>query len=896
MRNNRAFCLMAILCLAGRIATTEAAEPGLVAHWGFDEGKGGLLHDRSGNNNHGKIHGATWVKCGDGYALRFDGTDDYVNCGQGPSLDIRGAISLEAWVCPEGMVKDESGIVGKQFSSYLLTYYTNGNCYWYICEGANNCNASLYPGSWSHMVGTFDGNTMRLYLDGEMVRTRQSKHRAINAGRNLFIGCVLGDASADDPAYTTTAYFKGLIGGVRIYNRPLSQEEVRNRYEREVKTRTLEPVVEFLGVKEGTRHETRDFVLTVAKSGAMQIEVGDDAYVVESSFSYPGEKIGKNMLSREPAGNESRWRPKVKRVPRGTIKVNAQGRYYSLERNVSILRGRIEVEDTLTNVAETPVGIVIRNTVVAPQVFKKLDLAATAENPTIFLSQEQSRLGILVEDNVSRLQLEPLVFSNQSGFEMNHFALDVGKRYTFRWAMYPFSKGADYFTFINRVREDWDVNYTIIGPGSLCSGFSSDFADSRRCAEFLKRNRLKVIALSPWMDYFNPNPRTGGLVTREEYKDILTKARAVIKSVDPTIKIIGMIEAPFVDLPEPLMDKLLKGMPKGSHGGYREFTRAETDLLWKHVDEWARWKDSLVLTPDGRMKYEAYHSGKLPRIALTVRAVLGNGQHKFLMDQARFVIEECGLDGFYVDCFTGAGNQYYGYTYDRWDGLTVDIDPVTGKVTRKYTDLVLAGAEHRKAFIEYGLKHGGMVLTNGHPVAHETQSLHAQHFNEAFSAVDVYATPLGRKPPVNSTICCAQLTSPLALGATTGRYKEKGSREAAKIVVLTAIHYLRHGVLYYHYGNRIPETGPGSGEYGPFNHMFPITPVRLGEGFVIGKERIVTCVSGAFEWPGSGQPKILLFDVNGRAKNHHMKPVRSRGKWVAHIELADWTEIAVVEQ
>ena len=46
---------------------------------------------------------AKCVKCGKGYALHFDGLDDYVNCGSGPSLDIRGAISLEASVYPEAM-------------------------------------------------------------------------------------------------------------------------------------------------------------------------------------------------------------------------------------------------------------------------------------------------------------------------------------------------------------------------------------------------------------------------------------------------------------------------------------------------------------------------------------------------------------------------------------------------------------------------------------------------------------------------------------------------------------------------------------------------------------------------------------------------------------------------
>ena len=87
--------IMLIVLSAFSVSARAAREEGIAAHWDFDEGKGDILYDRSGNENHGKIHGATWVKCGKRYVLRFDGRGDYVNCGTGPSLDIRGPISLE---------------------------------------------------------------------------------------------------------------------------------------------------------------------------------------------------------------------------------------------------------------------------------------------------------------------------------------------------------------------------------------------------------------------------------------------------------------------------------------------------------------------------------------------------------------------------------------------------------------------------------------------------------------------------------------------------------------------------------------------------------------------------------------------------------------------------------
>lgn len=56
--------------------------------------------------------------------------------------------------------------------------------------------------------------------------------------------------------------------------------------------------------------------------------------------------------------------------------------------------------------------------------------------------------------------------------------------------------------------------------------------------------------------------------------------------------------------------------------------------------------------------------------------------------------------------------------------------------------------------------------------------------------------------------------------------------------------YLRHGLLCYplDYAGSMPETGPDSGEYGPINQVFPMTPVRLFEGGIEAKERTITYV------------------------------------------------------
>ena len=198
----------------------------LAAHYTFDEGGGRVVRDVSGNENHGKIHGATFVSVGSGHALSFDGKDDYVDCGNGPAFDLRETVSLEAWVYPASLPSDHPGIVGKGIGSYTLAHYVRGDCYFYISSGNQCAAATLIAGTWQHIVGTFDGRDLRFYVNGrpEGTRTLPAK-TSIRRGKNFFIGSrAPWDGSRGHS-------FHGIIDEVRVYNKPLSEQEVHEHYE-----------------------------------------------------------------------------------------------------------------------------------------------------------------------------------------------------------------------------------------------------------------------------------------------------------------------------------------------------------------------------------------------------------------------------------------------------------------------------------------------------------------------------------------------------------------------------------------------------------------------------------------------------------------------------------------
>ena len=110
------------------------------------------------------------------------------------------------------------------------------------------------------------------------------------------------------------------------------------------------------------------------------------------------------------------------------------------------------------------------------------------------------------------------------------------------------------------------------------------------------------------------------------------------------------------------------------------------------------------------------------------------------------------------------------------------------------------------------------------------------------------------KPAVNFHMAMGHLHTPVACGIAMWRPdlfhspptpKDFGINNQAEINQKYVIACLRNGQLFFPYAE-IPVTGPGKGEYGIYKEMYPFTPVGLYEGYLIGKEKIITAVSGTF--------------------------------------------------
>ncbi|MFQ6119136.1 MAG: LamG-like jellyroll fold domain-containing protein [Methanosarcinales archaeon] len=266
-----------------------------MAEWHFDEGSGNIAKDTSGNGNDGVIHGATWVYGKFGKALRFDGVDDYVEVPDSPGLDITDAITIEAWVKPLTLTSNTYPmwkvntyglgygilIIGGASDKYQFAFHDGGS-WQYV-----NTATSPTIGNWYHIVGTFDGLNIRIYVNGALENTA-SYSGGINPTTNTL---VIGSGSP------TVGHFNCIIDEVRIYNRALSAEEIKAHYERGQTALTLTKTASPHSIKPG---QTTTITITIKNTGTTEIKDIEVADTIPADLNFVGGETSKKYASLKP--------------------------------------------------------------------------------------------------------------------------------------------------------------------------------------------------------------------------------------------------------------------------------------------------------------------------------------------------------------------------------------------------------------------------------------------------------------------------------------------------------------------------------------------------------------------------------------------------------------------
>ena len=194
------------------------------------------------NGNNGSIQGGVTFAPGEvGQAFSFNGVDGEVKVPDAGTLDPS-TISVALWVnsstAGPGEYLLSKGASGDQFGSYALDTASsvNGDLYFDIyVQGVGlvrspaAAHASVFDGHWHLVVGTYDNQTVRLYVDGVQVGTGTPTSGGIQYGLPTQNNLLLGNYD-NGGASSNNYHYSGLLDEVTIYNRALSATEVHNDF------------------------------------------------------------------------------------------------------------------------------------------------------------------------------------------------------------------------------------------------------------------------------------------------------------------------------------------------------------------------------------------------------------------------------------------------------------------------------------------------------------------------------------------------------------------------------------------------------------------------------------------------------------------------------------------
>ncbi|MDQ1557736.1 MAG: hypothetical protein QOD32_796, partial [Pyrinomonadaceae bacterium] len=265
----------------------------------------GTADDVQGNNTGTPQNGATFAAGKVGQAFQLDGADDYVLVADNAAADVTGALTLDAWINPQGIGATQS-IVSKYDSftgnaSYALELIAGGRLTFSVSrDGSNNAgtfraftttNPVVAPNVFQHVAATFDPATQagKIYVNGVEAATTLDPNSGnvstiFDGNAPLLIGSIrnVGGTLAD--------FFNGSIDEVEIFGRALTQGEIQSIYDASLAGK-CKPTTFTIGgrVADGSNNPIAG--ATVTLSGAQSATTTTDA---SGNYSFANLPAGAN--------------------------------------------------------------------------------------------------------------------------------------------------------------------------------------------------------------------------------------------------------------------------------------------------------------------------------------------------------------------------------------------------------------------------------------------------------------------------------------------------------------------------------------------------------------------------------------------------------------------------
>lgn len=197
---------------------------GFTGHWKLNHANGTSAVDSSPFVNNGTLNGSVrWATdCGGMACFDFDGSSNYFTIPNASQLQPTEALTIAAWVKGNawGSGSDVETILRKGESNpNNFAFHISDGRVELVLDGNDGAGirsaTTLSTGSWYHVAATWDGESVKIYINGVLNNSGSKTGTLSTDTRPLYIG---GRSSAD--------LFDGTIRDVRFHNRALSESEI----------------------------------------------------------------------------------------------------------------------------------------------------------------------------------------------------------------------------------------------------------------------------------------------------------------------------------------------------------------------------------------------------------------------------------------------------------------------------------------------------------------------------------------------------------------------------------------------------------------------------------------------------------------------------------------------
>ncbi|MFC1765458.1 protein kinase [Planctomycetota bacterium] len=231
--------------LSARLSMYQLEEPpwahqvdALIGWWPMTAADDKQLKDASGNEHHGRLLGDAHVMMDPdrGAVLHLDGEGDWVDCGHIPDFNPGEALTVAAWIRVDRfsrrrqmLISNGNWEINRELSRRVLKFGCRSLSSPDIFRLNNDTDLKtpVDDNRWHHVMGVYDGTRIYQYVDGQLDRSVCVAGSLVPSELPLCIGARSPGSRSNERRFE----WEGLIDDIRIYNRALSQDEVKTLFE-----------------------------------------------------------------------------------------------------------------------------------------------------------------------------------------------------------------------------------------------------------------------------------------------------------------------------------------------------------------------------------------------------------------------------------------------------------------------------------------------------------------------------------------------------------------------------------------------------------------------------------------------------------------------------------------